>query len=262
MDGNEKRVIGVAAVLLLSCFAGLAFAYRAYHVSVPSCVTNVKPFTKGSVVRRGEKDFEVQMVARMWTFEPHEVVLPPGARVALYLSSADVVHGLHIAGTNVNLMAVPGTVNYAEVTFPKAGEYPMLCHEYCGRNHQSMSGTFRIVAGAPPSGSTPSGATSASTANAALALFTKHDCISCHTLDGSSEETAPTLKGLYGRVRELADGTKVTADEAYLRESILHPEKQVVKGYDPMPDVDGISKEDVDAMIQALRTLGQPGAQQ
>jgi cytochrome c oxidase subunit 2 len=139
----------------------------------------------------------------------------------------------------------------------------MLCHEYCGRNHQSMSGVFRIVAGASPSVSEPRGAASAGASSDpdALALFTKHDCTVCHTLDGSSEEGAPTLRGVYGRVRELADGTKVTADEAYLRDSILHPEKQVVKGYDAMPEVDGLSKEDVDAMIQALRTLGQPGAQ-
>jgi cytochrome c oxidase subunit II len=262
LDGNEKRILAVAITLLLAFFVGLAFAYRAYGVTVPSCVTDVKPFDKGKVIQRGEKDFEVQMVARMWTFDPQEVVLPPGARVALYLSSADVVHGMQILGTNVNLMAVPGTVNYAEVTFEKEGAYAVICHEYCGRNHQSMSGTFRIVKGASRPGSEPGPAAhpGAEPAEAPFAEFEEHNCLACHTLDGSSEEVAPTLLGLYGRVRELADGTKVTADEAYLRDAIIHPEKQVVKGYDPMPELGDIPEADLEAMIKDLRALGQAGA--
>jgi cytochrome c oxidase subunit II len=190
------------------------------------------------------------------------VVLPPGARVTLYLSSADVVHGMQIVGTNVNLMAVPGTVNYAEVTFPKEGSYLVTCHEYCGRNHQSMSGTFHIVQGAAPFGAEPGPEAhpGGETAETPFAEFTEHGCTLCHTLDGSSEETAPTFLGLYGRVRELADGTKVTADDAYLRDSILHPEKQVVKGYDAMPDLGEIPEADLEAMIKDLRALGRPGA--
>jgi cytochrome c oxidase subunit 2 len=260
VDRIEKRILTAAVGLMLAFFAGLAFAYKAYRVSIPTCVTNVKPFARGRLIQRGANDFEVQMVARMWSFEPAEVVLPPGARVALYLTSTDVVHGLHIRGTNVNLMAVPGTVNYAEVTFSKAGDYPMICHEYCGRNHQSMSGVFRIVPNAPLPASAPTAGTAVTPPADTLALFTKHDCVACHTLDGSSEEVAPTLKGVYGRIRELADGTRITADEAYLRDSILHPEKQVVKGYDAMPEVSDIPQADVEAMIQALRALGQPGA--
>jgi cytochrome c oxidase subunit 2 len=259
LDGNEKRVLAAAIGLLLVFFAGLAFAYRAYGVSVPSCVTDVKPFEKGQVIQRGEKDFEVQMVARMWTFDPQEVVLPPGARVALYLATADVVHGMQILGTNVNLMAVPGTVNYTEITFEKEGEYPVICHEYCGRNHHSMSGTFRIVQRAPLPGSEPGPAAhrGAEAAEAPYAEFEEHGCLACHTLDGSSEEIAPTLLGLYGRVRELADGTKVRADESYLRDAILHPERQVVKGYDPMPEMEAIPEAELDAMIKDLRALGQ-----
>jgi cytochrome c oxidase subunit 2 len=59
--------------------------------------------------------------------------------VYIYLTSGDVIHGFQIDGTNVNLMAIPGTVAYARVKFDKPGVYHMVCHEYCGIGHQDMA---------------------------------------------------------------------------------------------------------------------------
>jgi len=253
MERNEKRVLVAAVVLLLIFFGGLGYAYRSYGVRIPSCVTDIRPFDEGTIIQRGEKDFEVQMVARMWAFEPKEVILPPGSKVTLYLSTADVVHGMQVLGTNVNLMAIPGTVNLAEVTFDQEGEFPVVCHEYCGRNHQNMAGKFIIREGAtlePP--------VSAEEHVAGMeALFEDYACLLCHTLDASDEEMAPTLKGLFGKSRTLTDGTTVMADEAYLRDAILDPEKHVVEGYDPMPEGDDIPEAEFEAMMDALRQLGE-----
>jgi cytochrome c oxidase subunit 2 len=251
LEANEKRVLIVAVVLLLFFLAGLVFAYQAYGVRIPGCVTDVRPFKEGKVVQRGERDFEVQMLAKMWAFEPKEVTLPPGAKVALYLSTADVVHGMQILGTNVNLMAVPGSVNFAEVTFDKEGEYAVVCHEYCGRNHQSMAGKFVIRAGAAPTPAISPGTPTADDAK----LFDRYLCTSCHSFDGSEEDGAPSLRGLFGKPRKLTDGTTVIADEAYLRESILHPDKQVVKGYDPMPESDAIPEADLRKMLDAIKRM-------
>ncbi len=87
-------------------------------------------------------------------------------------------------------------------------------------------------------------------------LFDEHLCLSCHTLDGSDEEVAPSLKGLFGKSRTLTDGTTVVADEAYLRDSLLYPEKHVVEGYDPMPELDVIPEDDLQIMIDAMKKLG------
>jgi cytochrome c oxidase subunit 2 len=243
VEANEKRVLIAAVALLLIFVAGLAYAYRAYGVRIPGCVTDVEPFDEGKVIQRGESEFEVQMVAKMWTFEPKEVTLPPGAKVTLYLSSADVVHGMQILGTNVNLMAVPGSVNLAEVTFDE------------GRNHQSMAGKFVIREGAtiePPEPAIAEGEP-----RDAEALFDEYGCTACHTLDGSDEEIAPTFKGLFGKPRLLTDGTTVTADETYLRNSIVDPEGQVVEGFDPMPEFEEFSEDELRTMVDALRELGQ-----
>jgi cytochrome c oxidase subunit 2 len=256
LEKHEKRILIAAVVLLLIFFGGLAFAYRAYGVRIPNCVTDVKPFDQGKVIQRGEHEFEVQMVAKMWAFEPKEVTLPPGAKVTLYLSTADVVHGMQILGTNVNLMAVPGSVNLATMTFDEEGEFRVVCHEYCGRNHQSMAGKVIIQEGATvPSAEPP--LTAETLTDSVEALFDEHLCLTCHTLDGSDEEIAPSLNGLFGTSRTLADGTTVIADEAYLIDAILDPEKHVVEGYDPMPELDEIPEADLEAMLDAMRKLGE-----
>jgi len=63
-------------------------------------------------------------------------------------------------------------------------------------------------------------------------LFASLGCQSCHTLDGT-KATGPTFKALFGSKVKLANGQTVTADEAYLLESILDPDKQIVQGYQP-----------------------------
>ena len=87
------------------------------------------------------------------------------------------------------------------------------------------------------------------------ALMESEGCLSCHSTDGS-EVAGPTLKGVAGRKVRLADGTEATADDAYLREAILDPEKFLVVGYDPiMPSYDHLSEEDVQAMIDYMHAL-------
>ena len=57
-------------------------------------------------------------------------------------------------------------------------------------------------------------------------------CQGCHSIDGS-KSSGPTFKGLAGSKVQLTNGQTVTADDAYLLDSILDPDKQIVKGYQP-----------------------------
>jgi cytochrome c oxidase subunit 2 len=79
----------------------------------------------------------------MWGFDMgtvNQIKLPRGAVVDFYITSRDVMHGYHIDKTLVNLMAIPGAVTYSRVKFDRAGEYQIICHEYCGLGHQNMAG--------------------------------------------------------------------------------------------------------------------------
>jgi cytochrome c oxidase subunit 2 len=71
---------------------------------------------------------------------------------------------------------------------------------------------------------------------------------------------APSLHGLYGRTVALAGGAARPADEAFLRDAILTPDRVRVAGYPPeMPAYQGaISEDDVVRLIAYLKALG-PG---
>jgi cytochrome c oxidase subunit II len=83
-------------------------------------------------------------------------------------------------------------------------------------------------------------------------------CVSCHSLDGT-QVIGPTFKGLYGRSGTFDDGTAYTADDAYIKESILQPNAHVVNGFpkpSPMPPYEGqFSDADIADMIEFLKTV-------
>jgi len=66
---------------------------------------------------------------------------------------------------------------------------------------------------------------------------------------------APALAGVYGRTIHLSDGRTLTADEAYLRDSILLPKRDVVAGYEPiMPSFQGqVDEAQLAALISYLK---------
>ncbi|MFN3976793.1 MAG: cytochrome c oxidase subunit II [Aquificaceae bacterium] len=139
MDRAEKTALTLA-VALMALFAGLiVYAAKALNIDVPTCITDVKPFTEGKVIQHSANRYELHYLAKMWYFEPAEVEIPAGSVVDIYLTSGDVIHGFHINNTNVNLMAIPGTVAYARYKFDKPGVYHIVCHEYCGIGHQDMA---------------------------------------------------------------------------------------------------------------------------
>lgn len=89
-------------------------------------------------------------------------------------------------------------------------------------------------------------------------LFAATGCLGCHSPGTRTEGmNGPPFKGIYGSKVELVDGTIVTVDEAYLRESILEPAKKVVKGYNAeMPSYAGIlSDADIESIILYISTL-------
>ncbi len=145
MERSERTVVAVGIGTMVVFFALVLLLATGFRVDVPGCITEVKPFERDTVFQVAEKRYELHVVARMWAYQMPAVEFPAGSTVDIYLTSADVIHGFHIDRTNVNLMAVPGTVAYAQVRFHEAGEYPIVCHEYCGIGHQQMLGVIRVV---------------------------------------------------------------------------------------------------------------------
>jgi cytochrome c oxidase subunit 2 len=132
--------VGMLAALAVTAFgAGIHLPTHEGRV-VPAKVSATAPFDQPGVVQVGPSRYEVSMVAAIWTFTPNEIRVPVGSTVTFTVTSRDVVHGMFIKGANVNLMLLPGQVARATGHFDKPGEYPFLCHEYCGIAHHTMWG--------------------------------------------------------------------------------------------------------------------------
>lgn len=100
---------------------------------------------KLGVTTASDGTIHVTMVAARYGFYPREIRLPAGTPITFRIASADVLHGLHVPMTNMGTMVVPGYISTVTTTFPKPGEYPMLCNEYCGMGHDHMWSKVTIV---------------------------------------------------------------------------------------------------------------------
>lgn len=249
----ERRILIIAIAFVLVLFGLAAMAINLFHVGLPTCLTDIKPFQKGELITHSPAHYEVHYVARMWEFDPEEVVVPVGSTVDVYVSTPDVTHGLILLGTNLNLMVVPGVVNYARVKLDQARTYQLLCHEYCGTGHERMAAKLRVVDAATfaahKAAPTPPPPT-----DAAAKLLEAKDCMTCHSIDGS-EGIGPTLKGVYGRKTKLVDGSSIVADDVYLRESIVNPGAKVVAGFDDVMPKPELTEEEVNALVEYLENL-------
>jgi cytochrome c oxidase subunit 2 len=87
----------------------------------------------------------VRAIGQQYSFTPQCIVVPSETPVTLRATSADVVHGLLIEGTNINTMLVPGYVSELPVQFKAPGEHVMPCQEFCGIGHQGMWGKVKVV---------------------------------------------------------------------------------------------------------------------
>jgi cytochrome c oxidase subunit 2 len=87
------------------------------------------------------------------------------------------------------------------------------------------------------------------------ALFTQLACVTCHLPDGTGR--GPSLVGVFGSTVTLDNGSTVTADETYLRESILTSQAKTVKGFEHiMPTFQGLINEDgVAALIEYIKSM-------
>jgi cytochrome c oxidase subunit 2 len=153
IDPYEKNWMRFSVVLLVVFAAAVALSGFALGFQVPgedqevdpTTVADSGPWANPGLREIGDGEYEVYMLARTWLFEPRELEIPVGAKVTFYVTSVDVQHGFKIQDTNVNMQIVPGQVSKLSYTFGRVGEYPFICHEYCGAGHAAMFGTIRVV---------------------------------------------------------------------------------------------------------------------
>ena len=189
--------------------------------------------------------------------ELNELHVPAGRPVKLTLASEDVIHSFFIPAFRIKRDVVPGRYQTMWFNATKPGRYHLFCAEYCGTQHSQMIGWVTVL---DPAGY-ESWLAGESTGGGSMAqrgqkLFAQYGCISCHVMDQAGR--CPNLRNVYGYTVQLEGGGKVTADEAYLRESILDPNAKIVSGYkrDVMPVFRGqLNEEELLHLVVYLKTL-------
>ncbi|MBI5186001.1 MAG: cytochrome C oxidase subunit II [Nitrospinae bacterium] len=86
---------------------------------------------------------EIYIVGRSYQWEP-VLKLQQGKEYILHLSSGDYEHGMSIQPMNMNIMALPGYDYHLRITPDQAGEYFIICNEFCGAGHHMMTGKIYV----------------------------------------------------------------------------------------------------------------------
>lgn len=225
----------------------------------------------------------VHATGRMWSwlFEYENGVqsdtlrVPLGRSVHVKLESQDVLHSFYVPAFKIKQDLVPGMTSYVWFTAEEPGAYELFCAEYCGQRHSYMLSQVVVMpeeefnawleAEAEFLPRPDSAVTGEATMDEAAViargkrLSKIKGCTACHSEDGE-ELIGPTFKGIFGREQIVVAGgmeKSVVADENYLRNSILNPQSEIVKGFDPLmpPQGDLINDDELDAIVAYLKQL-------
>ncbi len=87
---------------------------------------------------------DIYLMAMTYTWTPI-LQLQEGAEYTLHLSALDVNHGFNLNPLNVNFQVVPGYDYGLRVTPTAAGDFRIICNEFCGIGHHTMVGRVIVV---------------------------------------------------------------------------------------------------------------------
>ena len=208
---------------------------------------------------------DVDVVGKQWMWkiqhpegkrEIDELHVPLGRIVKLTMTSQDVIHSFYLPEFRIKQDVVPGRYTTEWFQPNKLGTFHLFCSEYCGTSHSHMVGRVVVMSPADYAQWLTRGAPGDSLVQSGERLFRQLGCSGCHM--GQSVVRAPPLEGVFGKPVPLNDGEVVTADEAYIRDSILFPAKQIVGGYtNDMPSFSGhVSEEELFQLLAYIKSLG------
>jgi cytochrome c oxidase subunit 2 len=242
-----------------------------------------KIYVSYAQVPQTEDKLELFVLGRQWMWEIqhptgrrelNHLHVPVGRIVELRMTSEDVIHSFYVPAFRIKRDVLPGRYSKAWFQATKVGTYHLFCTEYCGTEHSKMGGTVTVMEPdayerwlyegdgdgpiLPPSRATiealPPGRNAL--AEAGEVLFNRMGCNTCH--GANAGVIAPSLQGIYGEEHTMRDGSVVTVDENYLRESILYPSVLVRAGYQAvMPAYQGqLTEQDLLQLIEYIKWLG------
>jgi len=199
----------------------------------------------------------------MWKFqhpggqaEINDLHVPTGQPVVINMISQDVIHALFLPALRIQMETLPGRYTQLWFKADRPGVYRLFCSEYCGTDHSKMAGLLTIMTPADYQRWLGQSSTSGSLVAQGKAAFTARGCAGCHV--GQSVVRAPSLAGLFNNPVPLEDGSTIIADDGYLRDKILDPDRNKIAGFKQvMPSFKGLVGEgEMIALVSYIKSLG------
>lgn len=213
----------------------------------------------------------VEVIASQWNwrfdypeygFSSAELYLPIDRQVRIELTALDTLHSFWVPEFRIKQDAVPGAVNPLRITPNATGDFTLRCAELCGKDHAYMLANVHVLTQDDFDdwvlGMVGPSEEEVASIEAGRSLAEINGCFKCHSIDGSPGD-GPSWFGIYGEEVEFEDGTTAIVDEAYIRNSILNPQDQIVKGFTDvdMPATFGkvLSEEDIADIEDFIESL-------
>ncbi len=170
VDILEKRWIWVVGLIVATMLGSILYTVVRFHAQPPSNIEAIdstrlhltREFAEDNLVPKTSPDGSVTvvLVAHRYGFSPPHIELPAGVPITFRVATPDTLHGLHIPGTNIDTMVVPGYVSKLTTTiqYDEVAKYgvrdasgkitvPIYCNEFCGLNHHFMWGEVSVLPG-------------------------------------------------------------------------------------------------------------------
>ncbi len=237
--------------------------------------------------------YKVKVTGRQWSwlfeyengFKSDTLFLVLNKPVKLEMRTLDVIHSLYIPAFRIKEDLPPGYETYISVTPKDTGTYDLLCAEYCGDLHSYMVTKVKVLEEEKFYGKIKgekktvelekkeetetfqesievSEKKEKSEAHIELIkkgekILSDNGCFACHSSDGS-KSLGPSFKGMYGKKEFVVWGgveREIVVDEEYLKESILYPDKKIVKGYQNLMPSFKFKAEELNMIIEYIKSL-------
>ncbi|PAU61908.1 cytochrome c oxidase subunit II [Pseudomonas sp. PICF141] len=204
---------------------------------------------------------EIQVTARQWMWkfqhqggqrEINTLHVPARRPVKLTMISEDVIHSLFFPSLRIKQDVLPQRYSMLWFQAEHSGTYQVYCAEYCGTDHAAMLARLVVLEPGDYQQWLRDNGNAADLISQGETLYRQYGCGRCH-----DSGNAPSLAGVFNRMVRLADGSQVVADDVYLRDSIVLPQKHLVTGYLPvMPTYSNLLDEEaVQRLVAYLRSL-------
>jgi len=214
---------------------------------------------------QGEMVVKVTGIQWDWKFEypgygitTPELYLPVDKAVVLEMQSNDVIHSFWVPEFRVKQDLVPGRITELHITPTMLGNFKVRCAELCGTSHYKMEKGVKVVDEATFNAWVAEQQAIAAALNTpeakGEALVAANGCGACHSINGATI-IGPTWFQLAGSSVPLEDGSTVTADDAFLTESIKDPKAKIVQGFAPTMPVYPFTDEEIANIVAYIKTL-------